>query len=91
MNSEITATTIAWEKKYQLLLRKFLRKNAEFQGGMVCRWMRAHGLEDPPHHNMWATQLNYYAGMGWMRKTGHAPPTTEHTHINEVAVWRSNL
>lgn len=82
---------IQWEKQYQELLRKFLTAKPEFQGGEVCRWMRQRGLGDPIHHNMWATQLTYYAKQGWFRKIGHRPPNTPHTHINEVALWRSNL
>ena len=91
MNKFDAAIQIDWEKKYQSLLVKFLKSKSSFQGGEICRWMRVRGLGEPVHHNMWATQLNYYAGKGWFKKVGNEIPTTSHTHINSIAVWQSQM
>lgn len=78
---------VKWEKDYQKLLVKFLKTHDEFDGSAVCAWMRKRGLGDPDHHNQWATQLSYYAGLGWFKKIGVTVPTG-HGHINTVALWK---
>lgn len=87
----VTPQQIAWERRYQQLLREFLLENEEFDGSALCVWMRKRGLHDPEHHNHWATQIHYYAGQGWFTKVGVSVPTKGHAHINTVALWRSNF
>lgn len=83
-----TAHQVAWEKAYQDLLRQFLKLHYEFDGSAVAAWMRKQGLHDPEHHNLWATQITYYAKQGWYKAVGRAIPSGA-AHIAQVRVWQS--
>lgn len=82
------AYQIAWEREYQRLLLQFLTTHEEFDGSAVAAWMRKQGLHDPDHHNMWGTQITYYANLGWMVAVGRGIPTGA-AHIAQVRIWRS--
>ena len=82
------AHQIAWEKQYQQLLLQFLTTHEEFDGSAVAAWMRKQGLHDPDHHNLWGTQITYYAKLGWMVPVGRGIPSGA-AHIAQVRIWRS--
>lgn len=82
------AYQIAWEREYQRLLLQFLATHEEFDGSAVAAWMRQQGLHDPDHHNMWGSQITYYANLGWMVAIGRGIPTGA-AHIAQVRIWRS--
>jgi hypothetical protein len=84
------AQQLAWEKQYQQLLRLFLKTHYEFDGSAVAAWMRAQGLHDPVHHNMWGVQITFYAGLGWMHPVGRGVPSGA-AHIAQVRIWRSTM
>lgn len=84
------AYQIAWERKYQELLKRFLKNHKEFDGSSIAAWMRGQGLHDPSHHNMWGTQISYYAKLGWMTPVGYGVPSGA-AHIAQVRIWQSNL
>lgn len=83
-----TAHQIAWERSYQDLLKEFLRTHDEFDGSAVAAWMRKQGLHDPDHHNLWGSQITYYANLGWMKAIGKGVPTGA-AHIATVRIWKS--
>ena len=82
------AQQIAWEKQYQILLRQFLKTHYEFDGSAVAAWMRKLGLHDPDHHNLWGSQITYYANLGWMTAVGRGIPSGA-AHIAQVRIWQS--
>lgn len=82
------AHQIAWERAYQTLLIEFLEIHDEFDGSAVAAWMRKKGLHDPDHHNLWGSQITYYAGLGWMVPIGKGVPTGA-AHISTVRIWKS--
>lgn len=84
------AHQIAWEKEYQRLLRLFLQTHYEFDGSAVAAWMRKQGLHDPDHHNLWGSQITYYAGVGWYIAVGHGIPSGA-AHISQVRIWQSTM
>ena len=84
------AHQIAWERQYQDLLKEFLRTHDEFDGSAVAAWMRKQGLHDPDHHNLWGSQITYYANLGWMAPIGKGVPTGA-AHIASVRIWKSAL
>lgn len=87
-----TPYQVTWEREYQRHLKTFLREHHFFDGSMVCKYMRAQGLQDPVHHNMWATQINFYAGQGWMKNIGRTRfPAGEHSHGRDITEWESLL
>ena len=84
------AHQIAWEREYQRLLKQFLKLHKQFDGSAVAAWMRKQGLHDPVHHNLWATQISYYADLGWMVPIGKCIPTGN-AHISLVREWETRL
>ena len=84
------AYQIEWERRYQQLLIKFLKKHREFDGSAVAAWMRRQGMHDPVHHNMWGAQIAYYAAAKWMTKIGSAIPSGA-GHVQQVGFWKSEL
>jgi hypothetical protein len=81
------AHQIAWEKAYQALLIEFLKVHPQFDGSAVAAWMRKKGLHDPQHHNMWGTQILYYANLKWFTPIGRGVPTGA-AHISQVRIWQ---
>lgn len=79
---------IAWERAYQKLLIKYLKKHKTFDGSAVAAWMRLNGLHDPVHHNMWGVQIQHYAKLGWFKPVGRGIPTGA-AHISQVRIWES--
>lgn len=82
------AYQVAWERRYQDLLRDFLKIHDEFDGSAVAAWMRKQGLHDPNHHNYWGSQITFYANQGWMTKLGKTLPTGA-AHVDQVRLWKS--
>lgn len=81
---------IAWERTYQELLIEFLTIHETFDGSAVAAWMRKKGLHNPEHHNLWGTQITYYASQQWMHPIGRGVPSGA-AHVAQVRIWRSNL
>ena len=79
---------IEWEQAYQKLLFQFLKLHAEFDGSAIAAWMRAQGLHDPNHHNLWGAQVVYYASLGLFVPIGRGIPSGA-AHIAQVRIWRN--
>jgi hypothetical protein len=86
-----TNRQVVWDKQYRRLLRNFLNSHRYFDGSEVAKYMRAKGLPDPEHHNIWGARINYYASKGWFSKTMNRGVPSGACHKQTCRIWESKL
>lgn len=80
-----------WRRDYSHVVLPFLRENQIFEGGRLCQWCRQNGLREPWHHNEWVSMPGILRSSGLIEPIGRTRPTTSHSHIDELTLWRSTV
>lgn len=78
-----------WMHYYEMLYRILLEKQHYVEGGDFKKFCLRRGLWLPDTHNRWVGGPEHLRRLGWVERVQYVEPTTAHSHIGYLTLWRS--